>query len=184
MRKKENKINTNEIAVFVGRFCPIHSGHEWIVRHMIQEFGLENCLLVIGSVNNPLSLRNFFSYRERRNFILKLFPRMKIVGLADFFNIKDWLLALDDLLRAIFSHCKKDDFVFFGGSKREIDYFINNGYQSRIFNRFSRNGKNISATEIRNRLVVNKSLTGLVNPLIIEDIQRAFRKKWKIFKSR
>ena len=40
-----------KFGVYCGRFNPMHTGHGAVVRDMIIQFGIENCMLVIGSCN-------------------------------------------------------------------------------------------------------------------------------------
>ncbi|MFH0780034.1 MAG: hypothetical protein V1928_04230 [Parcubacteria group bacterium] len=32
-------------GVFVGRFCPVQIGHETIIKKMIKDYGIDNCLI-------------------------------------------------------------------------------------------------------------------------------------------
>jgi hypothetical protein len=142
---------------------------------MIDDFGLDDSLLIIGSTSNTGSLRYLFSYCERRQLIKKLFPQLKIVGLADFFNLKEWLAALDDLLSVAFPLKSKEDFIFLTGSDEDVNYLVGHGYQTKSFDRQLRG--DISATEVRRRLVEGLDLDGLINPLIIDDLKTFADKK-------
>jgi nicotinamide mononucleotide adenylyltransferase len=147
---------------------------------MINEFG-DNCLLIVGSANAPFSLRNFFSYQERRNFIKKIFPEIKVVGLPDYPNDNpQWLIALDDLLVAVFK--RKEKIIFFAGCEEDVYLLVETGRSVRILNRFDGSGPKISATEIRDCLIHNRPLEGLVNSAIATEIQKIFRRKWEKFK--
>ncbi len=48
------------LAVYCGRFNPVHAGHEAVINTMIEQFGIENIIVIIGSSNTAQSLRHFF----------------------------------------------------------------------------------------------------------------------------
>ena len=114
-----NKSKTK--AVIVGRFCPVHIGHEKVIRSMIDNFGIDNCLVIIGSSNHLVSVLHFFSYTERRQFLSKIFPGLKLVGLPDYHDDAVWMTALDDILSV--SGMNPKDVVFYGGSRQDIEFF-------------------------------------------------------------
>jgi cytidyltransferase-like protein len=169
-----------KLAVFVGRFNPIHNGHTVVIREMINKHSIENCLLIIGSSNAPLSLRHFFSYDERKKFIQKMFPNIKLVGLPDYHNDKEWLAALDDILHA--SGTNPSDVTFFGGCREDIRFFLDDGRDCHIVNRFDGSSPKTSATEVRDALIAGRSLDGLVDATLLDDMQNLFKEKWEKFK--
>ncbi len=167
-------------GIYCGRFNPIHAGHVAVIKKMINEVGPENCLIVIGSSNAPFSLRHFFSYRERRDMVKKLFPKTKIVGLPDFNNDSDWLLALDDLIVAAGLDPKKA--IYYGGCKEDILYFFKDKRKCEIINRFDGSTPKISATEIRDNLIYNRPIDQFIDPKIVPMVTELFKKKWELFK--
>ncbi len=172
----------NNIGVFIGRFCPIHLGHEAVIREMIS-IHKENSLLIICSSNQKMSMRNFFSYEERRIFIKKIFPNLSIVGLPDYQSSggdNEWLLALDDIISL--TGINPEQTIFFCGCQEDIDFFLKAGRRHYIINRFSGKTPKISATEVRDSLNLNRNLDGLLNPNIKEDVKKCFNNKWKLFK--
>ena len=169
-----------KLAVFVGRFNPIHNGHTVVIREMIDKHGIENCLLIIGSSNAPLSLRHFFSYNERKKLIQKMFPSIKLVGLPDYHNEKEWLAALDDILRA--SGTNLSDVIFFGGCQEDVRFFVDDGRECTILNRFDGSSIKTSATEVRDALIAGRPLDNLVDESILSDMQDLFKEKWEKFK--
>jgi len=169
-----------KFGVFVGRLCPIHLGHERTIERMIADCGVENCLLVVGSSNTPMSLRYFFNYQERRKFVKMIFPKIKIVGLPDYNNDGQWLLALDDLTNL--ANTKSLSVVYYGGCDEDVRYFTDDGRKTKIVNRFDGSTPKISATEVRDALIQNRNVSGLVNKKIEKEIKKLFAEKWEIFK--
>lgn len=167
-------------AVYVGRFNPIHVGHVSIIEKMLELYSPDNTLVIIGSSNTPQSLRHFFSYEERRSLIKKIFPDIRLVGLPDYADDKTWLYALNDILKL--ANIDVNNTIFFGGSNEDIRFFNDAGYNVEIVNRFEGPNARISATEVRDALMLGKPLLGLVHSEIQSDLEELFKKKWENFK--
>ena len=172
--------HSTQFGVFVGRFNPLHLGHEWVIRHMLEECGPTRCMVIMGSSNAPTSIRHFFSYSQRRHFLKEVFPNLKIVGIPDYGKDEDWLLALDDLISL--NGLKPESACFFSGSPEDVDFFVKDNRQVKLLDRFDGTTPTISATEVRDHLIHHKSLDGLVNPLIIPEIEAQFQRQWEDFK--
>ncbi len=170
-------------GIYCGRFNPVHKGHEAVIEEMINIFGHERSRVIIGSANTPQSLRHFFSYEERRDFLKTIFPEIKIVPLPDFHTSdKEWLTALDDLL--ISSGMDPEKTIFFGGCEEDISFFINNNRKYHILNRFDGTTPKISATEIRDSLIHERDTENFLNPLIEKKMKDIFKTKWLDFKNK
>lgn len=185
LRSIRNSVTLGEggmrkFGVYCGRFNPMHAGHGAVIKEMIRQFGIENCLLIIGSSNAGFSLRHFFSYQERRGFIKKAFPEMKVVGLPDYPADDEWLVALDDIISL--AGFNPAEVVFFGGCEEDILFFFEAGRNCQILNRFDGTTPKISATEVRDCLIYGRCLDGMIESAIAEEVQNLFRQKWERFK--
>ena len=169
-----------QFGVFVGRFNPLHLGHERVIRHMLEQCGLERCAVIIGSSNAPTSIRHFFSYSQRRYFIKQVFPSLKIAGIPDYGSDGDWLLALDDLIDL--AGLRSEAACFFSGAPEDVDFFVKDNRQIEVLNRVDGTTPVVSATEVRDRLIHYKSLDGFVNTTIIPAIEAEFQTQWEAFK--
>ena len=179
--KQGEGVDERSCGVYVGRFAPFHSGHCKVVGNMIKKYELENCLFVIGSCNASLSMRHLFSYEERREIIRSLYPEAKVVGLPDFPTDREWLLALDDILRI--ANIDPMTCEFQGGCLEDIEFFADAGRRYCLTNRFDVNTSvKISATEVRDCLIRGESLNGMVEPQVIPVIQGIFQRKWAMLK--
>ena len=167
-------------ALLIGRFCPAHVGHEAVIRAMIEKSGIENSLVGIGSSNHETSIRHFFSYDERRDFLLQIFPGLKVFGIPDYPTDAEWMRALDDYLSLAGTDPQK--VKFFGGCQEEVDFYYRFGRQVEIVNRFDGSTPKVSATEVRDALIHERALDGLVNPLIAKAVRDCFLGKWEKFK--
>lgn len=166
-----------KFGVFVGRFSPLHVGHEAVIKGMIEAFGLENCLIILGSSNAQISFRHLFSYEERRRFIKEIFGDIAVIGLPDYPTNEEWILALDDILALL--GISKEDVVFFGGCEEDVHFFIELKRPCKLFNRFDGETPKVSATEVRDALIHERSLDELVNPKLHEIIKVSFTLKWE-----
>jgi len=176
--------SNNKTAAFVCRICPMHLGHEAVIRQMLKDFGPERSLIIIGSSNAPISMRAIFPYDVRRDLLLRVFPEMseRVAGLPDYFNDQRWMLALDDLLRiAKFDPAST---VFYGGCDEDVRFFRDAKRECIILNRFNGTTPKISATEVRDALIEKRSLDGLMNPIIIPELEKAFAKYWNELKQK
>jgi cytidyltransferase-like protein len=90
------------VGVYVGRFNPIHLGHQEIINTMIYNHTLHHSILFVGSANARVDLRNLFTYKERRDFIKFLYPDLNVMPLADQANDSDWFESLIDMIDAVF----------------------------------------------------------------------------------
>lgn len=64
-------------GVYIGRLNPIHRGHQRVINKMLEEHE-EDHLLLVGSSTAPFSLRNYFSYAERSQFIRARYIRTSV----------------------------------------------------------------------------------------------------------
>lgn len=167
---------------FIGRMNPIHLGHEAVINQMIATCGVKNSTLIIGSSNAPTSMRHFFSYSERRQFIKLLYPNLTVIGLPDYPTDDEWLVALYDLMSTITGTSKTDCPLFFGGTQDDVQWYVKDGHSVEIIDRFSGKTPVISATQVRDHLLHHQPLDKLLNPRIITPVQDLFEKRWDVFK--
>ncbi len=62
-----------DFGVFVGRFQPLHVGHEHVVRQALLQ--TKHLIVLIGSANVARDTRNPFTYAERSAMFASVFPR-------------------------------------------------------------------------------------------------------------
>lgn len=173
------KDRPKKMGVYVGRFNPIHKGHEAVINTMLWKYKFTNSLIMIGSANTPQSLRHFFSYTERRSYIKQLFPLVKVVGLADFPSNNDWWQAITDLL--VLANIHTDEVEFFAGCEEDVLVLREYTDSITIVNRFDGTTPTVSATGLRDALIHHRDISELVNPKIGGQLKVEFDKKWKEF---
>lgn len=61
-----------DLGVFIGRFQPLHAGHEHVVREALKQAG--RLIVLIGSANRSRDFRNPFTFDERVEMFARVFP--------------------------------------------------------------------------------------------------------------
>lgn len=146
-----------EYAIYLGRFSPIHKGHQRIIENMLEKYGTENCIILIGSCANKLDDTLFFTYSQRKQMLKTLYPNIGVVGLPDYKNVfydpsfKQWHENLWDIIKLKFPDATIENTIFQSGSEQDSYFYKEAGYKINILNRFD--GEMFSASEIRMRLV-------------------------------
>lgn len=108
----------------VMRAQPLHSGHERIIREM-----LENCnkaTIILGSIQEQGTPRNPFTYIERKKMINEVFAadaaRMKVMGLFDINNPTEWANFVLDFMLENRPEWGMPD-VYYAGSDYDAQWF-------------------------------------------------------------
>ena len=74
-------------GLYIGRFQPIHIGHESIIRKMLDE--CERVIIAIGSAQESGTERNPFSLEHRADLISNVFYRERIEGRLKIMPLED-----------------------------------------------------------------------------------------------
>lgn len=147
------------MAVYVGRFSPLHLGHESIIKTMIQDVGFENVLILIGSATEFGTDRNPYSYTQRRDFIRTVFPRIRILPLGDVSDDDVWIQQLNDLVESVFG---SKNVVYYIGSIDDAKFYSGD----RTIKVVDRKTLPISGTLVRECLRTKTNIDPYVNSLI------------------
>lgn len=145
-----------DTAVFIGRFNPFHKGHEMIIREGLKI--AKEVVVVVGSSFAPPTLRNPFTYEQRRAMIMEVFSpdRVKVVPVMDYpYNDTKWLTAVKSAVNA--SRAWSADpvkTVLIGYGKDESSYYLNMfpSWDSMDLGGFKQGDVIVNATDIREKL--------------------------------
>jgi len=94
-KEKDLKKNKTEIALFIGRFQPLHHGHIYVIKKILKSYNL----LKIGIGSSQLShiINDPFSSDERKQFLIAALKKReispdsyKIFEIPDIFNAQKW----------------------------------------------------------------------------------------------
>ena len=70
-----------DLTIVIGRFQPLHDGHVQLI-NQAKLLG-NKTVIIMGSVCQPRSIKNPFSYEERMELLRKTFPDVRVQGLED-----------------------------------------------------------------------------------------------------
>lgn len=146
------------VGVMVGRFNPIHLGHQRTIDQMMAAHGKAHSLVFVGSANATLSLRNLFSYKERKDFIQEVYPDLKVLPIADQDTDEDWFESLIDMVDVAFPFYHHIN-LYCGDMVDIANFPHNDKITIRVIDRYHE--QVVSATEVR--------------ALIMQDNQRGLR---------
>jgi nicotinamide mononucleotide adenylyltransferase len=162
-------------GVYIGRFCPLHHGHMKIIDEMIKHHGIDKCLILIGSCNADISFRVLFKHSDRRRWIKRIYPDLKQLGLPDYPNDDTaWLTQVEDIVSLVFG--KECEPTFYGGCQEDIEIFYDAGHHVKIIDRME---YPVSATNVRQLLLMNEDINTLVDTRISSEVIDVFRKRMK-----
>ena len=116
-----------------------------LLNKLINKFGINNCLLLIGSANIKNS-RTPFTFEERKLMVNKVFPNLNILPLNDCNNDRAWLKSIHKLEDEF-----NEKFIFYGGSFSDLKILSLEFETHVLVDRFTE-GKGINATEIRKKM--------------------------------
>jgi bifunctional NMN adenylyltransferase/nudix hydrolase len=149
--RRQSENNKRDALVFIGRFQPFHNGHRAVIERALS---LANeVVVVLGSSFSARSLRNPFTFDERKAMIEATFPseRVKVVPVSDYpFDDDKWVSAIQTIVDTTVPDAK--DVGLIGHSKDSSSYYLN------IFPKWKNhvevpNVEGINATDIRNNFL-------------------------------
>lgn len=169
-------IKEGKFVVYVGRFNPVHLGHQAIINAIIESSPRH--LILVGSCNNPVSYRHLFSFESRLNYLRTLCPQGSFAPLPDFPDNESWFAAMDSLIELAGGNPKHA--LYIGGSKEDIEFYGLFERETFIINRYTGHTLPISASEVRDALIENRleDLSKLVDGKICKTLIEDFKKSW------
>lgn len=141
-------------SVYLGRFCPFHKGHQEQLQRIIDECGIDNVLVIVGS-STSINKRTPYSFESRKMMIQTIFPEVEVIGLPDSNPEKEvfdgttndkWLESLKKLEMS-----RGEKYTFYGGSEVDLLVLSQRFETKQLVDRFEA-GSCISGTAIREAL--------------------------------
>ena len=150
-----------DLAVFIGRFSPYHSGHHHVVTEALKH--ADNLVILVGSARSPRSYRVPFTFQERRDMIEGSLPaelknRVRVLPLEDAtYNDSKWIHNVQTLAAqgaTLFGlDPAKAKITLVGHSRDNTSYYL------KLFPQWSNvevsSFRDISGTNIRNSYFSN-----------------------------
>jgi bifunctional NMN adenylyltransferase/nudix hydrolase len=175
-----------DALVFIGRMQPFHNGHRAVIERALEL--AHEVVVVLGSSFSARSLRNPFTFSERKAMIEACFPseRVKVVPVSDYpFDDDKWVSAIQTIVEQAVPDAK--DVGLIGHSKDSSSYYLN------IFPKWKNhvevdNVAGINATDIR-KVIYEQGVSSLTDnieltqvlPTEVRDLMFnfCFNKEWR-----
>jgi nicotinamide-nucleotide adenylyltransferase len=164
---------SNKIVLILGRFQPFHLGH----LNIVQKYSKQGFFIKvgIGSSKNWHEKKNPFTFKERREMIIKSLKecniiKYKIYEVPDIPNDKKYFKYVSEIV----GHYD----ILFTGNKHVKSLFANKGTEIHYINENEDRYKNISATEIRKKLITNSKSMDL--PFAVSNYLKNIRTKERL----
>ncbi len=155
------KTKEYELAIYIGRFQPFHIAHQKTVEHAFEL--ADNVLVLIGSSNGPRTIKNPWSFDERKEMIQDCFPEydqlthLRIRGIKDYtYDDNTWIRKVGEVV----DHYVKwkgidlSKIVVIGADKDSSSFYLNYFPQWTFIEEplYPPHGDSIDATKIRQLL--------------------------------
>jgi bifunctional NMN adenylyltransferase/nudix hydrolase len=147
----------NTLGFLIGRFQPLHAGHRDIIRQAARQCA--ELLIIVGSSNAAPSVKNPWSYKERRKKIWEFLDHenisnVKVTPINDYkYNDPQWMTDVNSLI----DNFKKDfglkEVTMFGFDKPDNKYLT--WFPQYKFVNLKSNF-NVCATDVRNSMFMTK----------------------------
>ncbi len=149
-----------ERAIFIGRFQPFHLGHLSVIEKINQEEDVGEIIIGIGSSQVSHVFLNPFTAGEREEMVRKSLVNIKkpfhIVEIPDINSDKEWVSHVENLTPPFK--------IAYGGNPWVQELFKDKGYKVKNLDPLHQ----ISATQIRERIIQRKKWQHLVPPGTLE----------------
>lgn len=153
-----------DIVTFIGRFEPLHVGHLDVIKTALSIS--RNVVILVGSSNQPRTIKNPFTYDERRTMILDAIEQaglrvnnVSIVPLRDQqYNDQRWATDVQTLVDQQIQQIGGNDLKvgLIGHNKDDSSYYLKMFPQWHLIEHELNDA--INATDLRNLLFEGKSL--------------------------
>lgn len=151
------------VAVYIGRFQPLHNGHAHVLTEAFKNY--DGVIVLIGSSNKARDIKNPFTFQERREIIEDwILCNMRITGKSRFsvkplpdqpYNDAKWIQTVQENVNDVLKEFDFEDAeVFLTGSERD-----DSTWYLRVFPQWKTDfvdpypvGVELNATALRERL--------------------------------
>ncbi|KKM66200.1 hypothetical protein LCGC14_1483550, partial [marine sediment metagenome] len=173
-----------EIALFIGRFQPLHHGHIYVLKNILKSY--KKVKIGIGSSQLSNTINDPFTSEERKKFFKAVFDKRRISSnqyeiyeIPDIFNAKKWVdhvISIVGEFNSVFSNSHWVRELFFN---KEIKV----SKKTTIFNK-KYNGNNIRNLILKNnkkwRILVPKEVVELIEEFNGINRIKSFKGKEKL----
>lgn len=146
--------------VFIGRFQPLHKGHAAVIEEALNK--ADEVIVVVGSSRSARSIRNLWTFEERKKMIKAEFPteRVKVVGVPDYpYDENKWIAAVQAVVYSSMKYTPDPIRIgLIGHNKDHTSYYLNIFGPSSWKSVNVENYMSLNATDIRNQLLIDPNV--------------------------
>src|SRR3990167_5468874 len=147
-----------DLLVYIGRFQPLHLGHESVVRKALTF--AKRVLIIIGSADSPRTPKNPFTFMERLEMIEVTFKdvmdRVKVSFSYDYpYDEKKWA---DEILQSITVDGRGKGVIGFIGFKKDVSSYYLDNFNDFDFVEappFTVSGRILNGADVRDHMFVH-----------------------------
>ena len=114
-----------DYVFFIGRFQPLHNGHVQVIKKAFEL--TDNLIMLVGSSNVSRSIRNPFTFEERKHMIENSFPNhafTAILPLNDYpYNDTKWIVGVTTAINSI-TGGNNSKVALIGHTKTDTAYYL------------------------------------------------------------
>lgn len=177
MNKKEY-----DLIVYIGRFQPFHVAHQKTIEHAFTK--ADNVLVLVGSSHGARTIRNPWTYEERKEFITGAFPReffttqehsLEVLPCRDFtYDDNKWIANTAHIVNTYAKEIGAEKIAVIGHDKDSTSYYLNYfQWEFVTMEAYPPVGDTIDATKVR-RLMFEKNYHFVKGVLPANVYQRLF----------
>jgi bifunctional NMN adenylyltransferase/nudix hydrolase len=164
-----------DFMVFIGRMQPPHKAHIEIIERALEQ--ATNVIVLIGSSNQPRTIKNPWTWREREDMIRACFDlsvqdNLAFFGISDTYNDQEWVRSVQDAISAIAPESVGAKIGLVGHKKDDSSYYLDMFPQWEFFG--VDNIDDIHSTEIRTQMFELEQIDGANIPDGIYNYLNAF----------
>ncbi|MHA1147020.1 MAG: nicotinamide-nucleotide adenylyltransferase [Promethearchaeota archaeon] len=162
--EKEFISKKEKIALFIGRFQPLHKGHLFVIKEILKR--VKQLKIGIGSAQISHTLNDPFTAEERKQFLVRTLNRLgykgryRIYQIPDIFNAKKWV----DYVISVVGHVD----IIYSNNEWVRELFLNKGY--KISNKIILEMKKYNGSIIRNSILEDTDNWKKLVPKEVENI--------------
>ena len=154
-----------DLVVYIGRFEPFHIAHSHTVRAGFEIS--DNVLVLVGSSHAPRSIKNPWTFEERKEFIANTFhdeyynsgtKNLEIRGIRDYtYNDNAWIENVDITVHEVIEELGAKKVAILGHDKDASSFYLNYFPQWKFIEMplYPPHGDSVDATHIRKLIFSN-----------------------------
>lgn len=188
-RQLQTEVSRGCTPVFICRLAPVHIGHQIVIRALRSAFP-GDWGIIVGSSNQPASIRHLFTLDDRLRFLRGVGVTGKVASIPDFPTDDQWFNCLESILS--WGGFSIDNACFIGGTEDDVRCYKERGHATCIIRRFEGHTPEISGTKIRDcfirigmdREALVRKAAEFLDDAIVEDVVDTFMDRWREFSRR